>query len=206
MMPPDSNVTRLKTPWRWPGLLPDRDANEFLPAALEIVETPASPAGRLIGAVIIGAALVALLWACLGKVDIIASASGRVVPVGKSKVVQPLDTGVVTRILVADGDHVKAGDLLVELDRTEVEADRDRFRRDLLRARLDLARTRGLANALIEIRQDLIVERTDALAWGLRIARLLRPILADRRSRAPTDFGSRARRSAHGRGKSSLGT
>ena len=71
-MPPDSNVTRLKTPRRWPGLLPDRDANEFLPAALEIVETPASPAGRLIGAVIIGAALMALLWACLGKVDIIA--------------------------------------------------------------------------------------------------------------------------------------
>jgi predicted N-formylglutamate amidohydrolase len=69
-----------------------------------------------------------------------------------------------------------------------------------------IATARGLANALIEIRQDLIGERTDALAWGLRIARLLRPILADRRSRAPADFGSRARRSAHGRGKSSLAT
>ena len=69
-----------------------------------------------------------------------------------------------------------------------------------------IATSRGLANALIEIRQDLIAERMDALAWAVRIARLLRPILADRRSRAPTDFGSRARRSAHGRGKSSLAT
>ena len=172
-MPPDSNVTRLKTPWRWPGLLPDRDANEFLPAALEIVETPASPAGRLIGAVIIGAALIALLWACLGKVDIIASANGRVVPVGKSKIVQPLDTGVVVKILVADGDHVRAGDLLVELDRTEVEADRDRFRRDLLRARLDLARTRGLAAALTSgVAPELVDPPADAPAASLAAARL----------------------------------
>jgi predicted N-formylglutamate amidohydrolase len=66
-----------------------------------------------------------------------------------------------------------------------------------------IATTRGLANALIEIRQDLIAERTDAPSWAERIARLIRPILADRRSRAPADFGTRARRKAHGRGKPS---
>jgi predicted N-formylglutamate amidohydrolase len=66
--------------------------------------------------------------------------------------------------------------------------------------------SRGLANALIEIRQDLITEGRDALAWAVRIGRLLRPILTDRRSRAPRDFGSRASKSAHGRGKSSLAT
>ena len=64
----------------------------------------------------------------------------------------------------------------------------------------------GLANALIEIRQDLIGERTDALKWAERIARLLRPILSDRRSRAPADFGTRARRTVHGRGKLSPAT
>jgi predicted N-formylglutamate amidohydrolase len=66
-----------------------------------------------------------------------------------------------------------------------------------------LATSRRLANALIEIRQDLIAERKNALAWADRIARLLRPILADRRSRAPTDFGTRAGGQAHGRGKPS---
>jgi predicted N-formylglutamate amidohydrolase len=67
-----------------------------------------------------------------------------------------------------------------------------------------IATARGLANALIEIRQDLIAERKDALAWAARIARLLAPILADRRARAPADLGSRARKT--GRGKPSLAT
>jgi predicted N-formylglutamate amidohydrolase len=68
------------------------------------------------------------------------------------------------------------------------------------------ATSRGLANALIELRQDLIAETKDALAWAARIARLLRPILADGKSRAPADFGSRTRGAAHGRGKPSVAT
>ncbi|MBV9287579.1 MAG: N-formylglutamate amidohydrolase [Hyphomicrobiales bacterium] len=60
-----------------------------------------------------------------------------------------------------------------------------------------LATSRGLANALIEIRQDLIAEPLGALAWADRLARLLKPILADRTNRVPMDFGSRAR----GRGR-----
>ncbi len=68
------------------------------------------------------------------------------------------------------------------------------------------ATSRGLANALIELRQDLIAEKKDALAWAARIARLLRPILADGKTRAPADFDSRARSGAHGRGKPSLAT
>jgi predicted N-formylglutamate amidohydrolase len=69
-----------------------------------------------------------------------------------------------------------------------------------------IATSRGLANALIELRQDLIAETRDALAWAARLARLLRPILADGENRAPAEFGTRARRAAHGRGKPSLAT
>ena len=125
-----------------------RDEREFLPAALEIVDTPPSPVGRAIGLTIILVALVAIAWACLGKVDIVATAPGRIVPQGKTKVVQPVDTGIVTAIHVVDGDHVKAGDVLIELNSTQALADRDRFVRDLLLARLNLARLRGLAAAL----------------------------------------------------------
>jgi predicted N-formylglutamate amidohydrolase len=57
-----------------------------------------------------------------------------------------------------------------------------------------VATARGLANALIEIRQDLVEEPADAIAWAERFARLLKPILADRAVRAPRCFGSRARR------------
>jgi len=84
-----------------------RDEREFLPAALEIVDTPPSPVGRAIGFTIILVAIVAILWACIGKVDIIATATGQIVPQGKTKIVQPADTGIVTAIHVADGDHGK---------------------------------------------------------------------------------------------------
>ena len=69
-----------------------------------------------------------------------------------------------------------------------------------------IATARGLANTLIELRQDVVAERRNAVAWAERIARLLPPILADRRSRAPADFGSRARWTVHGRGKPSPAT
>ena len=69
-----------------------------------------------------------------------------------------------------------------------------------------IATARGLANALIEIRQDLIAEKKHAWAWAERVARLLRPILADRGSRAPADFGSRAWTTAYRRGKPSAAT
>jgi predicted N-formylglutamate amidohydrolase len=68
------------------------------------------------------------------------------------------------------------------------------------------ATSRGLANALIELRQDLIADENGALAWAARLARLLRPILADGESRAPAEFGTRGRGAAHGRGKPSVAT
>jgi hemolysin D len=125
-----------------------RDEREFLPAALEIVDTPPSPVGRAVGLTIIALAVIAIAWACIGRVDIVATASGRIVPQGKTKIVQPADTGIVTAIHVADNDHVKAGDVLIELNSIQSLADRDRFARDLLQANLNLARLRGLAATL----------------------------------------------------------
>ncbi len=126
----------------------NRDEREFLPAALEIVDTPPSPVGRAIGLTIILVAIIAIVWSVFGKVDIVAIASGRIVPAGKTKIVQPADTGIVTAIHVSDGAHVKAGDILIELNANQVSADRDRFVRDLLQANLNLARLRGLAATL----------------------------------------------------------
>jgi hemolysin D len=113
---------------------------EFLPAALEIVETPASPVGRAIGATIILFFAAALAWAVFGRVDVIATAPGKIVPSGRSKVVQPFETGVVRAIHVEDGQSVKAGQVLIELDPTISDADRDRLANDLLASELDAAR------------------------------------------------------------------
>src|SRR3954465_1775766 len=100
----------------------DDTARQFLPAALEILETPASPVGRAIGATIMLFFALAVTWSVFGHVDIIATASGKIVPTGRTKTIQPLETGVVSAIHVGDGDHVTAGQLLVELDHTVTEA------------------------------------------------------------------------------------
>lgn len=117
---------------------------EFLPAALEILETPASPAGRAVAATISLALVAALVWACLGRLDIVATAPGNVIPAGKSKLVQPLETGVVRSILVQDGDHVQAGQILFELDAVVAAAERDRLAGEWRKSKLDAAGLRAL--------------------------------------------------------------
>jgi hemolysin D len=115
----------------------------FLPAALEIVETPPSPIGRTIGATIILLFCAALVWAWWGTIDIVASATGKIVPSGRTKVIQPFETGVVRSIRVQDGQAVKAGDALIELDPTVNAAERDHLRNDLLAEQLNIARLRA---------------------------------------------------------------
>jgi len=117
-----------------------RDELEFLPAALEIMETPASPAGRAIGGLIILFFLLALAWAVIGRVEIVATAPGAIVPSGRTKVIQPLEIGTVRAINVHDGQRVRAGEVLVELDPTASAAERDRLKSELVLARLDIAR------------------------------------------------------------------
>jgi hemolysin D len=119
------------------------DERAFLPAALEVVESPPSPIGRAIGFTIIALFCVALAWASLGQVDIVASASGKVVPSGRTKIIQPFETGVVRAIHVHDGQAVKAGEVLIDLDRTMNEADLDHMRSDLVASELDVARLRA---------------------------------------------------------------
>lgn len=115
----------------------------FLPAALEITETPPSPIGRAIAASIVAVFCFTLVWASLGSVDIVATATGKIVPDGRTKVIQPFETGVVRAIHVRDGQSVRAGDVLIELDPTMTEADQERQKSDLLSAELDVARLRA---------------------------------------------------------------
>jgi hemolysin D len=121
-----------------------KDELAFLPAALEIVETPPSPIGRAIGASIIALFAAALAWACIGTVDIVAVAPGKIIPSGRIKVIQPFETGVVRAIEVRDGQRVKSGDVLLELDPTINSAELEHLRSDRLAARLEAARLRAV--------------------------------------------------------------
>src|SRR6516162_11065416 len=84
---PDKSVQRV-VPLRRPQPR-RREELAFLPAALEIVETPASPTGRAIAGVIILLFCFALIWAWWGTIDIVASATGKILPSNRVKIVQP---------------------------------------------------------------------------------------------------------------------
>ncbi len=120
-----------------------KDELAFLPAALEIVETPPSPTGRAIAFTIMAVFAVALVWACIGTVDIVAVAPGKIIPSGRTKTIQPFETGVVRAIYVRDGQSVSAGDVLIELDPTMSGADLGHLKNDLMAAQLDAARLRA---------------------------------------------------------------
>jgi hemolysin D len=128
-----------------PARKPKRSAEElaFLPAALEIVETPPSPIGRSIGGTIILLFVLAIAWACLGEIDIVASAQGKIVPSGRIKVIQPLEIAVVRAIRVQDGQAVKEGDVLIELDPTINAAEASRLRSELVSAQVNVTRLRA---------------------------------------------------------------
>jgi hemolysin D len=128
-------------PLRAPGRR--RDELEFLPAALEIVETPPAAAAGAVVATLILLVAFALIWAIFARVDIVTSASGRVVPSGRTKIVQPFETSVVRAIEVRDGQKVMAGRVLLRLDATIHAAERERLQKELMIASLDAARLRA---------------------------------------------------------------
>ncbi len=117
---------------------------DFLPAALEVTETPTSPVGHAIIWAIITAAAVALIWAFTSKMDTVAVAEGRLVPSGRLRSVEAAEQGVIRAIDVREGQHVTAGQTLIELDPTNAEADASSARTDLSTAGLIRARDNAL--------------------------------------------------------------
>jgi hemolysin D len=129
---------------------PDRLADEaaFLPAALSLQATPPHPAPRRAIWAIIALFTLALLWACIGQVDIVAVASGRIVVSDGTKLIQPLEASVVKAIRVQDGDKVKAGQVLIELDPTTAQADNSRVTEERSGALSEAWRTEALILAM----------------------------------------------------------
>ncbi len=148
-----AGITRHIEAWRtaWqeqkrqePITVPKGKELEFLPAVLEIQESPPSPVGRTIIFIIIGLFSAALLWSVFGHIDIVAVAQGKIIPSDYSKVIQPLESGIIKKIHVRDGQHVKKDDVLIELDATTTGADRERYSNEYLSALTEVARLQAL--------------------------------------------------------------
>lgn len=115
-----------------------RELAAFLPAALEIQETPPNPLSRLVSWVLLLLFCLAVAWACFGQVNIVASAEGKIIPSSRVKQVQPLEKGVIKSILVSEGSYVTQGQALIELDTTLTKSDKNRLSSDLQSAQSKL--------------------------------------------------------------------
>lgn len=131
----------IKAKWKqWQEANSRQEETEFLPAVLEVTETPPSPVGRLALWTLMGLLVAGTLWSFLGEVDEVAVAQGKIVPRGQVKVVQSEYKGVVRAIHVKDGQTVKAGDVLVELDQTVSAAELTQIRKNVAHYQLEVDR------------------------------------------------------------------
>lgn len=121
---------------------------DFLPAALEVAERPVSPTARATAWILLGGLVITIAWTVFGKVDVVASAPGILIPNGSTKIVQSPGQGVVRAIYVRNGDKVRKGQALLDLDPTLTGADLAQAEKALATAELDIARNRAIADAL----------------------------------------------------------
>lgn len=129
------------------GFIPSVET-DFLPAALEVIERPVSPTARVVSWLLLAGLLIALLWSIFGRVDVVASAPGTLMPTGNVKLIQSPGSGVVRAIYVHNGDFVRKGQPLIDLDPTLSGADLAQAQKALAAAELDIARNRAIADAL----------------------------------------------------------
>lgn len=127
-----------------------RELAAFLPAALEIQESPPNPITRWLAWSLVTLFTLAVIWAYFGKVDIVASAEGKIIPSSRVKQIQPLQKAVVQKILVSEGQAVTKGQPLIELDSTLTGADKKRLGGELRNLQLQLAVYTALNKALAQ--------------------------------------------------------
>lgn len=178
----------------------DRQDVDFLPAALEVMEKPPSPAGRALAWFLVAFFTIAMAWSWFSHIDVVATAQGKTLPRDRVKQVQAAETGVVRAIYVQNGQQVEAGDVLIALDPTMASADVEQAQQSLLTAETALAQAKaltqysqgqssdyrppgGLAAADVSVQRQLIDSRiAEFEATALSTSRQREELLAERKS------------------------
>ena len=119
---------------------------EFLPAILEVIETPPSPTGRLIMWTMLFILVVVFVWSVFGHINEVAVAPGKVIPTGQVKTIQVKNKSIVKEIHVKEGQHVEKGEVLVVMDPTSTDADSDSLNKRAAYYALDIQRLEAELN------------------------------------------------------------
>ena len=130
--------------------LPDLKAHEahFLPAALALQSAPVSPTGRTVARILMGLIITLLLWSVIGKMDIIVNGQGKIIASGYTKTIASVEVAKVVGLHVEEGQSVKAGDLLIELDSRGPDSEQNKAQGDRQLALLQMERSKALLQSL----------------------------------------------------------
>ncbi len=170
--------------------------HEFLPAALEIMEKPPSPGLRWLMLILCSLFAIALLWSFIGKVDVVATATGKVVPSASSKVIQPIEIGSIRAIHVKNGQRVKKGQLLVELDPTISNADAAQSSQQLMSADIVRARNDALMSHLKGLEARFVPPAGTPVGVALTQAQFVRSAIGEYEAEKASLGQQRAERQA----------
>jgi hemolysin D len=132
----------------WDALKSSCDQTEFLPAALAVQETPPSPLPRVALWMICLLAISIVLWACIGQLEVVAVASGKIIPSDRVKTIQPLELSKIKSLDIKEGQSVKKGQLLMQLDPTQADADLEKIQEEYITERLTCAGSYAIIDAL----------------------------------------------------------
>lgn len=128
------------------GLFHTKDKHEFTPLLVEIEDRPTSPLGRGLLYAILAFMVIGLLWLFLAKIDVVVSARGKVVPEGEIKTLQPIESGSISAIRVREGQAVKKGDVLIEIDPSVTVTDLESKQKNLSLLELEIDRLNALVS------------------------------------------------------------
>jgi len=157
------------------------DKHEFRPLLAEIEDAPLNPLGRAVFWIIMLALLFFVLWTFFGRIDVVVTARGRVIPTGEVKTVQPLNTGVVRSIRVEVGDLVEEGQVLMEIDPSDIDPELASMRMETQQVELAIQRIEALLDGkeflppakynpvLIQVQTDLYRAARERLESQLRV-------------------------------------
>lgn len=154
-----------------------KDHHEFEPLLVEIEDRPLNPLGRSILWIIFGVIFFGIAWLSFAKIDIVVSARGKVVPAGEIKILQPIETGVISKILVKEGEHVVKDQILMQIDPSVTERSLESKEKDMMVFTLESERLSALVEErkpqfsqfehfdkmLLQEQQNLYTHQFDAL-------------------------------------------
>lgn len=152
----------------------DDDSHEFLPIISEIEQSPMNPLGRTIFWIILVLIFFTLLWMFFGKVDVVVTTRGKIIPDGEIKIIQPLETGVIKEIRVKEGDFVKKGQILIEIDSSTTQPELESLKKNLEYTNIENERI----NALVDGRGFSTEDKTQKRLYESALADLKNQIKA----------------------------